>query len=192
MFDHYTMNREVQKKVWEYTKESGLPEPRDPIQPLVTALITCHKLSLICGEIDEIVDRICLIHDYIDEAIEDGNLTSVVMLKDRLEVEKKKLKAYERLLEREGPLSKKEYGITDEMIQRARDYPFEDLLPGELKRGRCACPIHGGDNAMSFMVKDNYGKCFSCGWPNGKPGDTIQYVMDTQGLTFMEAVRKLS
>lgn len=188
MYDHYTMNREVQKKVWDFTRENDLPEPRDPIQPLVTALIVSHKLSLICGEIDEIVDRICLIHDYIDEAIEDGNLTSVVMLKDRLEEERAKLRAYERLLEREGPLSKGENGITDEMIQRARDYPFEDLLPGELKRGRCACPIHGGKNPMSFEVKDNRGRCHSCSWR----GDPIQYVMDTQGLTFLEVVRKLS
>lgn len=85
-------------------------------------------------------------------------------------------------------MPKKENGITDEMIQRAKEYPFEDLLPEPLRRGRCKCPVHEGKNSQSFSVKDNKGKCHSCGWY----GDTIKFVMDTQGLTFVEAVRKLS
>jgi len=77
--------------------------------------------------------------------------------------------------------------ITEDMKQRAREVPFESLLPGELKRGRCACPIHGGKNVMSFEVKDNRGKCYSCHWS----GDTVQFVMDTQGKNFPDAVRYL-
>lgn len=77
--------------------------------------------------------------------------------------------------------------ITDDMIARAKDYPIENLLPEEVKRGRCRCPVHNGDNTMSFSVKNNRGKCFSCGWE----GDTIKYVMDTQGLTFPDAVKRL-
>ena len=77
--------------------------------------------------------------------------------------------------------------ITDEMKKRAREFPFVDLLPGELKRNRCACPIHGGKNVMSFEVKNNRGKCYSCHWT----GDTVQFMMDTQGLSFPDAVKRL-
>lgn len=188
MIDYYTMQRETRQKVGDYAQENDLPEPRDPIQSLVTALIISRKLSLICDEIDGIVDRIYFIHDRINDAIEDGNLVAVVMLKDRLEEERAKLRAYERLLEKEGPLDRREGEITDEMIRRAKEYPFEDLLPEPLKLGRCKCPVHTGSNQSEFTVKNNYGRCFSCGWH----GDTIKYVQDTEGLTFREAVRKLS
>jgi hypothetical protein len=121
--------------------------------------------------------------------IEEGNLTALVMLKERKAEELVKLAALERILDRESPVKRipKEGELTQDMIDRARDYPFESLLPEELKRGRCRCPIHNGVNVMSFTVKNNYGRCFSCSWH----GDTIKYVMDTQGIGFQDAVRRL-
>jgi hypothetical protein len=183
------MNHEIQKAVFQFAGERGLPEPVTPIiKRVLVGLINRHRLSLICHEIDDCIDAMCDIRGRIDKAVEEGDLIGLLVEKDNLEREKGLLKQYERLLEREGPLPKRENGITDEMIQRAREYPFEDLLPEPLKRGRCKCPVHEGKNSQSFSVKDNKGKCHSCGWY----GDTIKFVMDTQGLTFVEAVRKLS
>jgi hypothetical protein len=90
-------------------------------------------------------------------------------------------------LKHPGPKNGKGRAITDEMIERAREFPLTELLPEDLKRGRCACPIHSGSNVMSFTVKNNYGRCFSCGWH----GDTIKFIQDTQGLTFADAVKRL-
>jgi len=186
----YDLNTRTRKTVREYAKENGYPEPSLALQPILSALVVKHKLSIICAEIDEITDRLFLLHDRIDIAIEEGNLTCIVLLRERLEEEKKKLAAMERLLKMEAPMKQKpaEGEITEEMIQRARDYPFENLLTEGLQRGRCRCKIHSGKNPTSFEVKNNYGRCHSCGWH----GDALKYFMDTQGISFPEAVRKLS
>lgn len=59
---------------------------------------------------------------------------------------------------------------------------------GQLLKGRCACPLHGGDNDSGFSVyeKDgrDYWNCFSgsCGG-----GDAITFVEKWQGLDFKSA-----
>jgi hypothetical protein len=179
---------DTQRKVREYADENGYPSPGQVYKAIYNALVIQYRLSLIMKEIDTTIDRITLLNERIELSVEEGNLTALVMLKDRKTEELAKLKAYERLLDRESPMAKKvENGITDEMIEKARNFPFEELLPEELKRGRCRCPIHDGTNQMSFSVKDNYGRCWSCGWT----GDTIQLLMDTEGLSFRDAVLRL-
>lgn len=180
----------TQSRVLQFAREKGYPEPIKPVLRRVVAdLIVKHKLSLICHEIDEIIDVMCDIRRRIDKAVDEGDLIGLLVEKDALERERTLLKMYERLLAKESPMFKKEIGsITDEMIARAKDYPFEELLPEPLRMRRCKCPIHDGKNSQSFEVKNNRGRCHSCGWH----GDPIQYVMDTQGLSFPEAVRKLS
>lgn len=74
--------------------------------------------------------------------------------------------------------------ISESDIQSARDYPFENLI--ELKRGFALCPFHQDKNP-SFYVKNNWGYCFSC----GKSVDTIAFIMETEGLNFIQAVNKL-
>jgi hypothetical protein len=187
--EQYDMSREVRGKVVQFAKDNSLPLPGTLYKGIYTALIVQHKLSIIMGQIDETLDRIMLLNDRVRMVIEEGNLTALVMLKERKAEELAKLATLERILDRESPVKRipKEGELTDDMIQRAREYPFENLLPEELKRGRCRCPIHEGKNPMSFEVKDNKGRCHSCHWA----GDTIQYIRDTQGISFVEAVRRL-
>lgn len=187
--DYYRMNRETQAKIREWTRERGWETPSTILKPLLASLLYRHRLSLIAEEIDGTIDRMMLLSERIQTVIEEGNLVALLLLKERQDEEKKKLGAYERLLEKEAPVKKeaKEGEITDDMILKAREYPFEDLLPEPLRRGRCRCPVHSGKNQMSFSVKENRGSCFSCGWK----GDPIQFLIDTMGLTFPEAVRRL-
>lgn len=75
--------------------------------------------------------------------------------------------------------------ITDDMIETARQYPYDQLV--EVNRNKmAACPFHGDKNP-SFSIKNNFGLCFGCGWR----GDTIKFVMEKDGATFADAVRKL-
>ena len=74
--------------------------------------------------------------------------------------------------------------ITDEMIQRAREFPFEDLI--ETNKFMAKCPFHD-DKKPSFYTKNNYGFCFSCGWK----GDTIKFIMEKENINFVDAVKKL-
>lgn len=181
------MMKGVRMKVREYAKENGYPLPGN-ILPLITHLTVRHRCSTIMTDIDGMIDRLIVLNGRLSEAIEENNLVAVVLIKERLDEEKAKLRAYERLVAKEAPMFKRDVDtITDEMIQRAKEYPFEDLLPHPLKRGRCACPVHTGKNNQSFSVKNNRGKCHSCGWF----GDTIKYVMDTEGYSFPQAVMRL-
>jgi len=98
---------------------------------------------------------------------------------------KKELKKL--LAEQRAKTSNKEIKgkITEEDIQRAKEYPFENLI--EVNRNFGICPYHE-DKHPSFFVKNNWGHCFTC----NKSVDTIQFVMDMQNLTFIEAVRFLT
>lgn len=192
---YYGMQARVRKQVAAWAKQNGWPPPWNRLAPIMSSLILKRKLRFICEEIDNSIDRLWTCKDGIDNAIKEGNLVAVLLIKDRYDEEMKKLRAYERILEEEAPpkaqsaagKEKDKDRITPDMIKRAREYPLEDLLNGDLKRGRCACPIHGGKNPISFEVKNNYARCYSCGWH----GDAIAFLMDTQGKDFPDAVRSL-
>lgn len=187
---YYDMNHATRAKVIQFAKENNYPAPSSMLTPIFVSLVTRHKLSIIMGEIDKMIDRLFVLNDALDDAIEKNNLVAVVMLKDRLDEEKAKLRSYERLVEKESPVRKEpENGITDEMIQRAKEYPMEELLEQygyQVKLHRTRCPIHGGKNPTSFSIKDNRGVCH-CGWH----GDTIALLMELEGCSFVETVKRL-
>ncbi|KKQ68580.1 MAG: hypothetical protein A2626_02785 [Candidatus Nealsonbacteria bacterium RIFCSPHIGHO2_01_FULL_38_55] len=76
--------------------------------------------------------------------------------------------------------------ITPTEIQRAKDRDFHDLLEFN-RQGFAFCPFHQ-EKTKSFHLYKNKCKCFGC----GKSVDTIQFIMETKGLTFPEAVMELS
>lgn len=91
----------------------------------------------------------------------------------------------------------KKGGVTEVEIERARDYPLEDLVNKRLfKSGgkwvfNCHCPLNGheGEKTPScYIDKTNHYKCFGCG---GK-GDSISFVMQRDGIKFIEAVKLLN
>jgi hypothetical protein len=86
----------------------------------------------------------------------------------------------------------KEDKITDADIVRAKEYPLDRLITQHLYRsGRdfiCHCPFHE-ERTPSFHIylDDNRYFCFGC----GKWGDAITYVMETEKVDFLTAVRRL-
>lgn len=83
-----------------------------------------------------------------------------------------------------NPDGKKSNRITESMIQKAKEYPFENLI--ESKRKFALCPFHNEKNP-SFYIKNNWGYCFSCGWH----GDVIKFLMERDELNFQEAIKHL-
>ncbi len=59
----------------------------------------------------------------------------------------------------------------------------------ELRRHRCQCPVHQGDSAISFSIRENrYGHCFKCGWD----GDVIALAQEVWRLARpIDAIRRL-
>ena len=69
---------------------------------------------------------------------------------------------------------------------------ISDYVPDLKKKGtnyECCCPIHG-EKTPSFKVSPakNIWHCFGC----GKGGNVVGFLMDTQNLTYPEALRQLA
>jgi len=77
-------------------------------------------------------------------------------------------------------------GITSEQIEAARAFPIEDLLEN-IHRNRVRCPFHDDTNP-SASIKNNKVHCFVC----NKTWNPIDLVMQRDGLSFINAVRRLS
>jgi DNA primase len=80
--------------------------------------------------------------------------------------------------------------FTDEL--RART-PLQAVIGRRVRLARSGkqwkgcCPFHG-EKSPSFYVYDDHYHCFGC----GAHGDAISFVMQSQGLVFMEAVNQLA
>lgn len=79
----------------------------------------------------------------------------------------------------------KQYSVSDEEVEKARNYPIEELA--QLKGDFGCCPFHGDKNPSMHKL-DNRVHCFSC----HKTWDTIDYVRELEGLQFGEAVKYLN
>lgn len=103
---------------------------------------------------------------------------------DKIAKEIKKLKSDIEFLK--GKKFLEEGKITPEEIVKAKNHPFDALA--ELVNGKTICPFHP-EKTPSFSIhkQGNFGYCFGC----GKGVDTIQYVMETKNLNFVEAVKYL-
>ena len=75
--------------------------------------------------------------------------------------------------------------LPPEQIERARNYPLKDLVG--TNKNIAQCPFHD-DRTASMNIKNNYYHCHAC----NLTGDTIDFLMRRDGLTFKEAVLKLT
>lgn len=75
--------------------------------------------------------------------------------------------------------------ISPEKIERAREFPIEELV--ETKNGKAICPFHN-DHHPSMDVRKNFYHCYTC----QATGDVIDLVMHLENLTFKQAVERLS
>ncbi len=79
--------------------------------------------------------------------------------------------------------------ITDEMIERAKTVPIEELYDGKLVRGTGLCPFHNERGPSFHIWSNNRWHCFGeC----STGGDSISFYMKANGVDFKTAVRKLN
>lgn len=88
---------------------------------------------------------------------------------------------------RSKPLEKQKTAVTDDQIEQAKQFPIEKLVGTEVKNGRLVCQFHGGTH-LSATIKKNYFYCFVC----KKNLSSIDWVRETKGLSFIQAVQELS
>lgn len=121
----------------------------------------------------------------------------ISLLRQELEIKKKilekKLEHYGELEEKERLLAEAEKlerqlnaTLTSEMIERARNYPLEQLVQINAK-GFATCVFHSPDKNPSMYCKKGYAYCFAC----GEQADAIKLYQTLHGVSFPEAVKSL-
>ena len=77
--------------------------------------------------------------------------------------------------------------ITNEIKNRIKMPELLQFYGFDIKRGRMKCPLHNGED-YNCGIKQDYIHCFVC----GESADAISFVMKYYGLSFKEAMTKLS
>ena len=120
--------------------------------------------------------------------IPERKAVKIAVLKEQLEDAKLHPKHHDvpRLLREVKILMGKEEELTPESIQKAKEYPIQNLL-NVTRKGNISCPFHK-DKTPSFQIKrDNKWCCYSC----GQYGDVIDLYKQLHHTTFLEAVKAL-
>lgn len=101
-----------------------------------------------------------------------------------------RLKMLKRIVARQQNAGKPvKGGVTDVMIQRAKEKPIAELYEGRLfKDSTGLCPFHEERTPSFHIFKDNRWKCFgTC----NESGDSISFYMKQNGVNFIQAVKAL-
>lgn len=136
------------------------------------------KLARYTGESEEDLHAFS---DYISELERDHE-------KSRPQLEYELFEWCKTIVEEEPSLVPKpkttEGEVTPQMIERAREFPIEQLI--ESRRMWAKCPFHA-DNRPSLYLKKNFYHCFVC----EANGDTISLTQHLYNVDFKTAVKML-
>lgn len=81
--------------------------------------------------------------------------------------------------------------ITDEGIQKARNFPLEKLYKGDLVRSgsryKGLCPFHEEKTPSFFIFDNNKYHCYGC----QEHGNPIDFLMKVENISFKDAVKEL-
>ena len=175
------------------------------IDNMTDAVQKIKKDHLICGNQDEFdawfrkefgIGRKRMTDDHFITFMEVRKDVQILMIEKVTEVPKRTIKRIIQIQQRMLNPGKKQGGVTDIELERAREFPLEDLLTTRIFkatgkwRGNCHCPLEGhqGEKTPSFYIdKNNHYKCFGC----GGHGDSISFVMQRDGVNFVQAVKSL-
>lgn len=103
---------------------------------------------------------------------------------DRVQQISREMKRTVRALEGVAKVDTSGDRVTDAMIERAKGFPIAQIIGTD--RNQLACPFHT-DKHPSASIAKGFFYCFSC----KRSLDAIGWLMQTQGASFIDAVRKL-
>ena len=134
-------------------------------------------------------------HRYFWEDLDAGYFQEYYVIDEWL---KYWIRQYEKVLENTKDKEWTEYKeeiqsgkLSEDDIEKARQYPIEDLYSGNLRKSgtRLAgkCPFHEERTPSFFIFQENRWYCFSC----NEGGDAIDFIRKLKDLDFTEAVKRL-
>jgi len=108
------------------------------------------------------------------------------VIKKYINSSKKIIEKCEKEICRLKPVKNKN-GITDEMIQRAKQFSISELLTTPIRGNVTSCIGHEDKNP-SMNIKNNWAYCYACGFS----GDSISVYMHLNDVDFKTAVKNLN
>lgn len=182
------MIEDIAEIFYEFKKEI-MPRVRETIRQHADAYPDDFKRSsrdaYLRGRMENIIFKTFYLMEDYDRHVKAGDIDNRLFVGEQIIGAIKTIQALQReIISLRKP--EKPGDITDDMIRRAKECPFTDLH--EFKRNQGLCPFHGDKNPSMHLFPDNHVYCFSCakGW------DTIGFVQQRDGLSFPEAVKRLS
>lgn len=137
--------------------------------------------------IDAANKRISFLKDHLSNLKslyeESKSVIDAIFVNNQMEPIKKEISFLKRNKKIDASKSK----ITDVDIQRAREYPINQIIEFN-NVGKALAWCHPDKNpSLSYWGKENVARCFTC----NKTFDSISAAMELWDLTFVEAVRRL-
>lgn len=190
--DFFEIKKEAKKVYYEHKTEYNkqMLEVQNPVKKIHKEWIRQKRMDFLKTKIKELEEIITSSYKiYLDQQRRDipfwlRQVILIINKPERTTNLHKKLTNELYFLEHREELNNNT--LTHEQIIHAKNYPFEKLIEVN-KAGFAKCPFHD-DHHPSFWIKQNFGHCFSC----GKSVDTIQFIIETQRLSFPEAVKRLN
>jgi hypothetical protein len=187
-FEEWVECSEDLRRSWEqnqpwmkYTPESWIhifPEMRNRVEELLLQKLDSRERIKKLYDLTEATFSKNLNERLFEEALLDATLGKTLLSLDA------KIKVYRRMLFDNS--SKSSGVISQTVISQAKSVPMESLIDQPIKRGQILCPFHH-EKTPSCKVYPDHIHCFGC----GKSLDTIGYIMETQGLSFIDSVKFL-
>jgi hypothetical protein len=187
-YEDWIFYSEEQRRIWEnnqpwdkYTPEDWVhlfPEMKSRVQKLLDIKLDQKTRIQSLFDLTESTFSQNLNERLFEEAWIDNTLGKAIQSID------KKIRVYRRMLVSDKPINSKM--ITNYDIVRAKEVPMENLIDRPIKRRQILCPFHE-EKTPSCRIYPDHLHCYGC----GKTLDTIGYVMETQGLSFIDSVKFL-
>lgn len=168
--------KDIMPKVREAVREHTASYPEDFARPA--------RVRYLKGRMEDVVFRtLCLMEDH-DRHTRTDDIDNRLFTGEQILGGIKTIQALQReIISLRRP--EKQGEMTEDMIRQAKARPFTELH--EFRRNQAVCPFHADKDPSMHLFPDNHVYCFSCakGW------DTIGFLMDRDGLSFPEAVKRL-
>jgi len=173
------------------------------IENMADAISTIKKDHYICGNQDEFdtwfrsefgIGRKPMTEEVWVEFIEVRTEVQRLMIEQATAEPKRVIKRIIQIQQFMLNPTHKKGGVSEAEIERAREYPLEELLGTKVFKARgkwtavTHCPFHNEKTPSFYIDKENHYKCFGC----SEHGDSISFVMKRDQLKFIEAVKLLN
>jgi DNA primase len=186
LVDWKKYNSKMRSVIWQYPPKIDREALEDFFDKEGVEEIAYHKLT-------ECIDRQTQLRNELQKETDPFLQELEIAIYTEYFVIEKWITYWSRTLEILGVKPARDFELSATTVMEAKNYPLPELYRGNLTKrsGNFVgiCPFHE-ENTPSFTIytKDNTYYCFGC----HRRGDSIDFMEALEGITFIQAVKKLT